>query len=136
MARFYTYAEVLTPDHIQWEAHRRGFGCGPEPGRALGEVVERSGGRYEETIPFDGSIRETARICAEVSGDPEMARVAGLTEVTIPLEHLRGLDPDTRIVVGFGIGDYTEAEQERLPRYEGPMDPARNFEGFRTPGTG
>jgi hypothetical protein len=30
----------------------------------------------------------------------------------------------TRIVCGYGLGDFTEAERDRLPRYDGPVDPA------------
>jgi len=129
MARFYTYAEVLTPDHVQWEVHARGLGCGREPGLVLQEVLDRNGGRYETTMPLSDGIREQARICAQVPGDEEIARIASLSEVTISLEHLRGLDPGTRIVCGYGLGDFTDAERGRLPRYEGPLDPATIIEG-------
>jgi hypothetical protein len=129
MARLYTFAEVLTPEHLQWEVHARGLGCGREPGLVLQEVLDRNGGRYETTLPMAESIREQARICAEVSGYEEMARIASLSEVTISLEHLRGLDPCTRIVCGYGIDDFTDAERGRLPRHEGPVDPAHIFEG-------
>jgi hypothetical protein len=129
MARFYTFAEVLTPDHIQWEVHARGLGCGREPGLVLQEVLDRNGGRYETTLPIGERIREQARICARVSGDEEMAQIASLSEVTISLEHLRGLDPGTRIVCGYGLGDFTDAERGQLPRDEGPVDPATIFEG-------
>jgi len=123
-ARFYTYAEVLTPDHVQWEVHARGLGCGREPGLVLQEVLDRNGGRYENTMPVSDGVREQARICAQVSGDEEITRIAGLSEVTISLEHLRGLDPSTRIVCGHGLGGFTDAERGRLPRGEGPVDPA------------
>ena len=83
MARFSTYAEVLTLDHIQWEVHARGLGCPDGPGIVLQEVLDRNGGRYQNTIPLTDRFREQARICAEVSGDQEMARIAGLSEVTI-----------------------------------------------------
>jgi hypothetical protein len=129
MARFYTFAEVLTPEHVQWEVHARGLGCGREPGLVLREVLDRNGGRYETTMSVPDSLRGQARICAEVSGDEEMARIAGLSEVTISLEHLRGLDPGTRIVCGYGLDDFTDAESARFPRDEGPVDPARIFEG-------
>lgn len=129
MARFYTFAEVLTPEHIDWEVRARGLGCGPEPGLVLHEVLDRNGGHYEITMPMGERIREQARICAQVSGDEEIARIAGLSEVTISLEHLRGLDPGTRIGCGYGLEDFTDAERGRLPREEGPVDPARVFEG-------
>ena len=58
-----------------------------------------------------------------------MARIAGLPEMTISLEHLRGLDPGTRIVYGYELGDFTDAERDRLPCAEGPADPARIIEG-------
>jgi hypothetical protein len=129
MARFYSFAEVLTPEHIQWEVHARGLGCGREPGLALQEVLDRNGGRYETTLPVSESLRQQARICAEVSGDQEMARVAGLSEVTISLEHLRGLDLGTRIVCGYGLDHFTDAERGQLPLDDSPVDPARIFEG-------
>lgn len=135
MARFYTYAEVLTPDHVQWEVHARGLGCGRQPGLVLREVLDRNGGRYETTMPMSDGIRKQARVCAQVSGDEEMARIAGLSEVTISLEHLRGLDPGTRIVCGYGLGDFTGAERDRLPRYEGPVDAATIIEGPFDPRT-
>jgi hypothetical protein len=80
-------------------------------------------------MPMSEGIREQARICAQVSGDEEMARIASLSGVTISLEHLRGLDPGTRIVCGYGLGDFTDAERGRLPRDEGPVDPATIIEG-------
>jgi len=129
MASFSTYAEVLTPDHVQWEVHARGLGCGREPGLVLRDVLDRNGGRYETTLPVADHLREQARICAEVSGDEEMARIAGLPEVTISLEHLCGRDLGTHIVCGYELGDFTDAERGRLPRDEGPADPARIIEG-------
>jgi hypothetical protein len=109
--------------------HARGLGCGREPGLVLQEVLDRNGGRYETTLPMGERIREQARICARVSGDEEMARIASLSEVTISLKHLRGLDPGTRIVCGYGLGDFTDAERGQLPGDEGPADPATIFEG-------
>jgi hypothetical protein len=129
MARFYSYAEVLTPDHIQWEVHARGLGCGHGPGLVLQEVLDRNGGRYETTMPMSDDIREQARSCAQVPGDREMARIASLSEVTISLEHLRGLDPGARIVCGYGLCDFTDAERGRLPGSGAPVDPATIIEG-------
>lgn len=64
-----------------------------------------------------------------MSGDEEIARIASLSEVTVSLEHLRGLDPSTRIVCGYGLGDFTDAERDRLPHDENPADPAAIIEG-------
>jgi hypothetical protein len=129
MARLYTYAEVLTPDHTQWQVHARGLGCGHEPGLVLQEVLDRNGGRYQTTMPMSEDIREQARICAQVSGDEEIAQIASLSEVTVSLEHLRDLDLSTRIVCGYGLGNFTDAECSRLPRDEGPVDSATIIEG-------
>jgi hypothetical protein len=135
MARFGTYAEVLTPEHVGWVVHARGLTCGREPGQVLQDVVDRNGGRYQAVMQLADSYREQLRICAEVSGDQELARLAGLSEVTVSLEHLRGLDPGTRIVYGYEFGHFTEAERARLPRDEqGPADPARIIEGPFEPG--
>lgn len=129
MARFYIFAEVLTPEHVQWEVPARGLGCGREPGLVLQEVLDRNGGRYENTMPMSDTIREPARTCAQVSDDEEMARIADLSEVAISLELLRGLDPGTRIACGYGLDDLTDAERARLPRDERPVDPAAVIEG-------
>jgi hypothetical protein len=63
------------------------------------------------------------------------ARVASLSEVTISLEHLRGLDPGTRIVCGYGLEDFTDAERGRLPNKEGPVDPSGSSRVPSTPPT-
>ena len=135
MARFYTFAEVLTPEHIEWEVHARGLGCGREPGLVLHEVLDRNGGRYEITMPMGERIREQARICAQVSGDEEIARIASLSEVTISLEHLRGLDPGTRIVCGYGLDDFTDAERDGYPATKAPSTPPRSSRVPSTPPT-
>jgi hypothetical protein len=57
------------------------------------------------------------------------ARIAGLSEVTISLEHLRGLDRARASWCGCELGDFTDTERARLPRDEGPADPARIIEG-------
>ena len=36
---------------------------------------------------------------AELTSDPELLAVADLGEVPVPLDHLRGLDPQTRIII-------------------------------------
>jgi len=73
MARFYTVAEVLTPEHIQWEVHARGLGCGREPGLVLREVVDRNGGRYEITMLMGERIREQARIALRLGRGEDVA---------------------------------------------------------------
>jgi len=107
---------------------------GDGPGLVLQEVLDRNSGRYQITIALTDDIRERARICVEVSGDQEMARIAGLAEVTISLEHLRGIDPGTRIACGYEYGDFTDAEYTQIPepRRDRPADPARIIEGPST----
>lgn len=131
MARFYSYAEVLTEDHVAWHAHARGIGgCGNGPGVILREVLDHNGGRYENTLPFSPSFQEQLRLLGEVPANEELGRIAELTEVTISLEHLRGVDPGTRITCGYGLTDFTDDDQAILPPHKGPADPGKTLFGI------
>jgi hypothetical protein len=122
MARFSTYAEVITPDHITWKAYIAGIRKTP-PGVALKEILERTGGIYENRLELTERFREQAHKLAQLTGDQELMKLAGLPAVTISLEHLRHLDPQTRIVCGYQL-NYTAEESERLGlNHEGPFDP-------------
>jgi hypothetical protein len=112
MARFSTYAEVLTPDHLQWQAYKSGVKKNP-PGQALADVLERAGGAYEFQMEIPQEFRDKLHAVGELTGDEKLIETAGLSAVPISLEHLRGVDPQTRIVFGYKL-DYTPEESERL----------------------
>lgn len=44
-------------------------------------------------------LRDDIREVAELTSDPKLLAIADLTEVPVPLDHLRGLDPQTRIII-------------------------------------
>lgn len=110
MATFYSYAEVVTEDSSRARLSAKG-GLPFRPGRPLREYVD--GGGYEFQMPLAEDLRTQLREAASLSGDASLARIANADQVTISLEHLRGLDLDTRIVCGVGI-DYTEEEARTL----------------------
>jgi len=120
MATFRTYAEVLRPDHVQVKAYEAGLACGP-PGLILADILQRTGGVYETTLPLDPRMRDDLQEVAELTSDEDLRRIADLSEVPVPLGHLRHLDPQTRIVVGARL-DYTDQERQWLSRRPGRAD--------------
>jgi hypothetical protein len=126
MARFSTYAEVLMPDHIQWEAYTSGIKKNP-PGVLLSDILEHTGGIYENRLDLEPEFRESVRKVAELAGDESLMRIANLSAVVISLEHLRNIDPQTRIVCGYRL-DYTSEESERLGLgHQGSYDPKKTI---------
>ncbi len=129
MATFRTYAEVLTPDHPVVKNYKAASTWPPsryrpaeleqdmraEPGIVLGDVLQRTGGAYETTTRLTPKLREDIREIAELTSDDELLRVSELPEVPVSLEHLRQVDPQTRILVGCRL-DVTPAESPRLRR--------------------
>ena len=129
MATFRTYAEVLRPDHPMMKNYARTTKWRPsayrpveveqamraEPGVVLGDVLERTGGAYETTTRLTPKFREDIREIAELASDDQLLRIAELPEVPVSLEHLRHVDPQTRIVVGCRL-DVTPSESPRLRR--------------------
>jgi len=129
MATFRTYAEVLRPDHPMMRNYARSRTWRPsayrpvtveqamraEPGLVLGDVLQRTGGVYETTTQLTPKSRGDIREIAELTSDDELLAVAQLPEVPVALEHLRHVDPHTRIVVGYRL-DATPAESPRLRR--------------------
>jgi hypothetical protein len=129
MATFRTYAEVLTPDHPVMKNYKAASTWPPsryrpaeleqdmraEPGVVLGDVLQRTGGAYETTTRLTPKLREDIREIAELTSDDELLRVPELPEVPVSLEHLRQVDPQTRILVGCRL-DVTPAESPRLRR--------------------
>ena len=138
MATFRTYAEVLRPDHPLMKNKARTTSWSPsryrsaeieqdiraEPGVVLGDILRRTGGVYETTTRLNPKFREDIRAIAELASDDELLRIAELPEVPVSLEHLRHVDPPTRIVVGYRL-NVSPAESPRLRRRLGlPPDPA------------
>jgi hypothetical protein len=123
VASFTTYAEILTADHAQAKLYEVGTLKRP-PGVVLDDILRRNGGAYETTVHLSPKFREEIREVAELTSDEQLRRIADLSEVPVSLEHLRHLDPQTRIVLGAGL-DVTPQESERLgrPRLELPPDP-------------
>jgi hypothetical protein len=129
MATFRTYAEVLRPDHPLMKNYARATKARPsryrpaeieqamraEPGVVLGDVLRRTGGVYATTTRLTPKSREDLREIAELTSDDELLRVAERPEVPVSLEHLRQVDPQTRILVGYRL-DVTPAESPRLRR--------------------
>ena len=129
MATFRTYAEVLRPDHPLTKNYARATKVRPsryrsaeieqamraEPGVVLGDVLRRTGGVYETTTRMTPKFHEDIREIAEVTSDGQFLRIAELTEVPVSLEHLRHVDPQTRILIGYRL-DVTPAESPRLRR--------------------
>jgi hypothetical protein len=114
------YAEVLRPDHVVVKAYEAGLTCGP-PGLVLADVLQRSGGVWETTVPVSAPMREDLQELAELTPYEQLRKMAELSEVRVPLRHLRHLDPQTRIVLGFRL-DYTDAERQWLSSKPGRAD--------------
>jgi hypothetical protein len=100
MAIFRAYAKVLEPDDPAMRIYEAGLRtCPGQPGLLLADVLRRTGGVYETTTPLLPQFRDDIREVAELTSDPELLAIADLTEVPVPLDHLHGLDPQTRIVI-------------------------------------
>jgi hypothetical protein len=82
------------------------------PGLVLAEVLQRTGGTYEVMHPMLPQFREDIRAVAELTSDEQLLAVAELSEVPISLEHLRHLDPQTRIIMGARL--HFTPEESRL----------------------
>jgi hypothetical protein len=105
---------------VQVKAYEAGLTCGP-PGLILADILQRTGGVYETTLPLDPRMRDDLREVAELTSDEDLRRIADLSEVPVPLGHLRHLDPQTRIVVGTRL-DYTDQERQWLSHRPGRAD--------------
>ena len=129
MATFRTYAEVLRPDHPMMKNYKASITWRPsryrpaeierdmrtEPGVVLGDVLQRTGDVYETTTRMTPKLREDIREIAQLTSDDGLLRVSELPEVPVSLEHLRNVDPQTRILVGYRL-DVSPAESPRLRR--------------------
>jgi hypothetical protein len=100
MAVFRAYAKVLEPGDPAMRVYGAGLrACPGPPGLVLADVLRRTGGVYETTTPLPQQFRDDIREVAELTSDPELLAIADLSEVPVPLGHLRGLDPQTRIII-------------------------------------
>jgi hypothetical protein len=98
MASFGTSAEVLRPDHPLMKMSTASPGRRP-PGVVLADLLARTGGVYETTTPLTAEFRDDIRAVAELTSDDHLLAIAELPEVPVSLEHLRELDPQTRVVI-------------------------------------
>jgi hypothetical protein len=100
MAVFRAYAKVLESSDPSMRIYEAGLRmCPGQPGLVLADVLRRTGGVYATTTPLLPHFRDDIREVAELTSDAELLAIAELTEVPVSLEHLRDLDPQTRIVI-------------------------------------
>jgi hypothetical protein len=102
VAVFRAYAKVVEPTDPSVRLYEAGVwtGCGGRPpGLVLAEVLQRTGGVYETTVWLTPELRADIREAGELTADAELLAIAELPEVPVSLEHLRDLDPQTRILV-------------------------------------
>ena len=129
MATFRTYAEVLRPDHPMMKNYQAAITRPPsryrpaeieqamraEPGAVVADILQRTGSAYETTTRLRPKFREDIREIAERTSDDQLLGVSELSEVPVSLNHLRRVDPLTRILVGYRL-DVTPAESPQLRR--------------------
>ena len=114
MAVFLAYAKVLEPSDPSMRIYEAGLRpCPGPPGMPLVDVLRRAGGDYATTTFLPPQLRDDIREVAELTADTELRAIAELTEVPVCLEHLRGLDPQTRIIIHIELC-YEEDERDRL----------------------
>jgi hypothetical protein len=123
MATLTAYAEILTPNHIQFKAYEAGIKKNP-PGVLLEDLLRQTGGVYEVQLDLPARFREEIRQVAELTSDEQLLRIASQPKAPVSLEHLRHADPrTTRIVLGHRL-NYTQEESEQLRNTdEGRFDP-------------
>jgi hypothetical protein len=104
MAIFRACAKVLEPDDPSVWVYEAGLRpCSGQPGLLLGDILQRTGGIYRTTTPLTPQLRDDIREVAQLTSDAELLAIAHLTEVPVSLEHLRGLDPEARIVIRVSL---------------------------------
>ncbi len=120
MATFRAYAKVLDADDPAMRVYEAGLrSCPAAPGLLLGDVLRQTDGVYETTTPLSPRLRENIREAAELTGDLELLAAAELSEVPVSLDHLRGLDPQTRIAIRAELS-YEGDEGARMGRAREP----------------
>jgi hypothetical protein len=105
MAVFLAYAKVLEPGDPSMRIYEAGLRpCPGLPGMPLVDVLRRSGGDYATTAFLTPELRADIREVAELTADAELRAIA---------EHLRDLDPQTRIIIHIELR-YEADESDRL----------------------
>jgi hypothetical protein len=126
MAKFLTFGAAITTDSVSWAEYTAGIRKSP-PGYSIHELLKHTEGKYEDRLPLLPRYRAELIAVVQLTGDEELLRIANAQEVVISLEHLRGLDLNTRIETGYWI-EYTEAEKQQLGIAESvPADPAKTI---------
>lgn len=116
MAVFRAYAKVLESDDPAMRVYEAGLRtCPGQPGALLADVLRRTGGVYETTASLPPRLRDAIRQVAALTSDAQLLAIADLTEVPVSLDHLRGLDPHTRILIRTELC-YEADESARLCR--------------------
>lgn len=124
MATFKTFAKAVSPEDPDSKAFAAGVIKSP-PGNPLRDFLERTGGKYEYVLLLSPRFREEIRRVAELTSDARLLDIVERGQVTIPFEHLRGLDPETPITFGCTLS-YSQSERERLGLMQkGPFDPRK-----------
>ena len=140
MAVFRAYAKVLEPSDPSMRIYEAGLrACPGQPGLVLADVLRRTGGVYATTTPLLPHFRDDIREVAELTSDAELLAIADLAEVPVSLEHLRDIDPQTRIVIISEL--HYEADErarvsratDRRPPWRRSCPTARSLPGTRFP---
>ncbi|MGH2929749.1 MAG: hypothetical protein ACRDL8_16230 [Solirubrobacteraceae bacterium] len=76
-------------------------------------MLRRAGGSYHTTTPLTPRLRDDIREVAQLTSDAGLLAIASLTEIPASLEHLRGLDPQTRVVIRASL-EYEGDEGARV----------------------
>ena len=127
MAKIVEFAEVLTSEHTQYKAYAAGIKKTP-PGVRLGDVLARTEGVYQVDQAFPELIQDMLRIAAEVSNDSALTAAADRGGAKISLEHLRGIDPNTRIVYGHRVSRTPEESAAITAKCPANLDPKNKIE--------
>lgn len=97
-----TYAEVVTPEMSR---ERKAGGDRNWEGRTLREVLDETDGKYECVLDnFPDRFLADLRRHIEEQDDPLARQAVETGSVVISLDHFRGLDPSTRVVLGLSLG--------------------------------
>ena len=127
MAKLHTFAEAITSESVSWAAYVAGVTKNP-PGVSIKTILQHTGGVYEQKLEMRANYQEKVRAVARLTSDEELIMIADRGEVTVSLEHLRDIDPETRIELGYWL-EYTPQERERLGiNEEYPFDPKRSVD--------